>query len=114
MKQLGEIAMAETNIRKMTRFDLELTAHLSATDKGEKDRSIELMTSNICAGGAYVLTDRPMSKGAEVKMDLILELERLHALGGRQSHVYVSGSVIRTDHQGMAICFDREYEILSQ
>lgn len=44
--------MAETNLRKMARFDLELTAHLSATDKGEKDRSFELMTRNICAGGA--------------------------------------------------------------
>ena len=105
--------MAET-YRKMARFDLKLTACLLATGNGEKGKSMELMTRNICSGGAYFLTDRPMSKGAEVKMDLILELERLHALGGRQSHVYVSGSVIRTDHQGMAICFDREYEILSQ
>jgi hypothetical protein len=111
MKQLGEFAMAETNMRNMERFDLELTAYLSVADNGEKGKSIELMTSNICAGGAYFLTDRPMSKGTEVKMDLILELERLHALWGRQSHIHVSGFVIRTDQQGMAIRFDRKYKI---
>lgn len=104
--------MAETDIRKMTRFNLELTAYLSVTDNGEKDKSIALMTSNICAGGAYFLTDRPMSKGTELKMDLILELDRLHELGGRQSHIHVSGLVIRTDQQqGMAVCFDRKYKI---
>ena len=53
-----------------------------------------------------------MSKGTELKMDLILELDRLHELGGRQSHIHVSGLVIRTDQQqGMAVCFDRKYKI---
>jgi PilZ domain len=104
--------MAET-YRKMARFDLKLTACLLATGNGEKGKSIELMTRNICSGGAYFLTDRPMPKGTEVEMDLILELDRLHELGSRQSHIHVSGSVIRTDHQGMAVCFDRKYTISS-
>ena len=103
--------MAETDIRKVARFDLELTACLSATDNGEKGKSIELMTRNICTGGAYFLTDRPISKGTEVEMDLILEINRFHKLGSRQSHIHVSGSVIRTDEHGMAVCFDRKYKI---
>jgi hypothetical protein len=103
--------MGETYIRRVARFDLELTACLSANDNGENGKSIELMTRNICAGGAYFLTDRPMSKGTEVEMDLILELDRFQELGSRQSHIHVSGSVIRTDQQGMAVCFDRKYRI---
>jgi hypothetical protein len=111
LKKQGEIAMAGNDIRKAARFDLELTACLSAADNGEQDKSIKLMTSNICAGGAYFLTDRPMSKGTEVKMDLILDLDRFYELESRQSHIHVSGSVIRTDRQGMAVCFDRKYKI---
>jgi hypothetical protein len=105
--------MAETKIRKMARFDLKLTACLSVTGNGEKGKSIELMTGNICSGGAYFLTDRPMPKGTEVEMDLIFELDRFHELGNRQSHIHVSGSVIRTDHHGMAVCFGRKYKISS-
>jgi hypothetical protein len=97
--------------RKMARFDLRLPTKLSWTLKDKAQESIELMTHNICAGGAYLMTNSPLPHGTEVKMDLTLQLDRLHELGGRQSHIDVSGYVIRTDHQGMAICFDREYKI---
>ena len=104
--------MNESERRKEERFDLKLPAKLSWTGEDNKQESFELMTSNICAGGAYFLTDRPMSEGTEVKIDLILEIDRLHEIGSRRSHIHVSGSVIRTDQQGVAVCFDRKYKIL--
>ena len=95
----------------MERFKLKLPIKLSWTGKGNKHESIELMTSNICAGGSYLLTDRPLLKGTRVRIDLILGLDRIHELRDRRSHIDVSGFVTRTDHQGMAICFDKNYKI---
>jgi len=103
--------MNESDRRKMERFDLKLPTKLSWKGKGSKHESIEVMTSNICAGGSYLLTDRALLKGTKVRMDLILELDRVHELRGRGSHINVSGFVARTDHQGMAICFDKNYKI---
>ena len=103
--------MDEFDRRKMERFDLELAAKLTRTGKDKEHESIELMTSNICADGAFIITDRPLPKGTDVKMDLILPLDRLHEFGGRQSRLDVSGFVIRTDQQGMAIRFDNKCKI---
>jgi c-di-GMP-binding flagellar brake protein YcgR len=103
--------MNEPDRRKMERFDLKLPTKLSWAGKDKDQESIELMTDNICAGGAYLLTNRPLPEGTEVKMDLILGLDKLHELGGRKSLINVSGFVTRTDHQGMVICFDQKYKI---
>jgi len=103
--------MNESDRRIMERFDLKLPTKLSWAGKDNEQKSVELMTNNICAGGAYLITNRPLPKGIEVKMVLILELDRLHEFRGRQTHIDVSGFVTRTDHQGMAISFDREYKI---
>jgi len=96
--------------RKTERFSLELPARLTWTGRDKEHELIELMTRNISSDGAFLITDRPLPKGKDVTMDLILPLERLHEFGGRQSHIDVSGFVIRTDQQGMAIRF-KKYRI---
>jgi hypothetical protein len=98
--------------REMERFDLELPALLSMMDESGNQRAVEFMISNICAGGAFFKTDEPLSIGTEVKMDLILPLDKFKKFGRKRSHVDVSGSVIRTDEQGMAVCFDKKYRIM--
>lgn len=96
----------------MERFDLVLTAHLSVTDQNIKKKSFEFMTSNICAGGAFFKTDKPLRVGTDVELRIILPLRKFNNVKHRTSHIDVSGSVIRTDQQGMAICFDHNYKIL--
>ena len=103
--------MNESDRRKMERFDLKLPAKLSWAGKDKEQESIALMTNNICAGGTYLITDRPLPKGTDIKMDLILKLDRLHEFEGRQTHIDISGFVIRTDQQGMAIRFNNKYNI---
>jgi hypothetical protein len=105
-------AMNESDRRKMERFDLKLPAKLTWTGKDKKQESIELMTSNVCSGGAYLMTNRPLPVGTHVKSAITLNLDRIHELKHRLSIINVSGDVIRTDHQGMAIRFDRKYKIL--
>ena len=97
--------------RRMERFDLKLPALLTMMDKSGNQRASEFMISNICAGGAFFKTNEPLSEGTEVKMDLILPLNRFMKTGSKKSHVDVSGSVIRTNNQGMAVCFEKNFII---
>jgi hypothetical protein len=105
--------MSESDRRKMKRFDLTLPTKLFWVAENKEHNSVELMTSNICAGGAYFITNRTLPKDTEVKMNLILELKKHHELSGRQSRIDASGFVNRTDHQGMAICFNNNCKISS-
>ncbi|MGD8770740.1 MAG: PilZ domain-containing protein [Desulfobacterales bacterium] len=97
--------------REMERFSLKLPALLSLTDENEKQRAFKFMISNICAGGAFFKTDHPLSVGTDVKMDLILPLDKFKKFGRKRSRVDVSGSVIRTNDKGMAVCFDKNFRI---
>jgi len=103
--------MARVEKRKMDRFSLELPALLSIKDENRKQRSIEVMTGDICSGGAFFRTNTPFSVGTDVKMDLILPSNKFKKLGGKKSRVDVSGSVIRINDLGMAVCFDNKFRI---
>ena len=103
--------MARIEKRKVDRFSLELQALLSINDEKGKQRSIEIMTGDICSGGAFFRTNTPFSVGTNVKMDLILPSDKFKKLGGKRSRINVSGSVIRTNELGMAVCFDKKYRI---
>ena len=95
----------------MDRFTMELPALISMINESGKTRAFEVMTKNICAGGAFLQTNKPLSVGTDVKMDLILSLDNLQEMGGRRSRIDVSGSVVRIESQGMAVCFDKKYSI---
>lgn len=97
--------------RKMERFSLELPTSLFVISQSEKTESIELLTSNICSGGAFYKTENPLPPGVELRINLIIPLDKLKNLEGKRSRIDVLGSVIRTDQQGMAICFDEKYTI---
>jgi len=103
--------MIELEKRKMERFSLELPTYLSIVNKGEKRKSLKFITSNICSGGAFFKTEKPLSIGTDVKLNIILPLDKFKNVKSKRSSIYVSGSVIRTDQQGMAICFDKRYKI---
>lgn len=103
--------MIEFDRRRIERFSLELPTYLSIVDRNKKPKSLELITSNICSGGAYFKTEKPLSVETDVKLDIILPLDKFKNVKGKISHIEVSGSVIRTDQKGMAICFDKRYKI---
>jgi len=105
--------MAEIEKRKMERFDLELKTYLSVANDRKKQKSFELLTSNICAGGAFFKINKPISVETDVNLEVVLPMDKLKDMKNKFSHIDVSGSVIRADQQGMAICFDKKYKILS-
>jgi hypothetical protein len=97
--------------RKMERFALNLPALLSIKAESGYTQAFEFMIRDICAGGAFFKTDNPLLVGTNVKMDLIIPLDKLQSGKHNRSRIDVSGSVIRTESQGMAVCFDKKYSI---
>ena len=69
------------------------------------------MTENICAGGAYFKTQERFPIGTKVRMNMILPVDKFKNFKGKKSRIDVSGSVIRTDKNGMALRFDKRYNI---
>lgn len=103
--------MAEIERRKMERFSLEVPAMLSIGDKSEQPMAFEVMTDNICAGGAFFITDTHMSVGTDVEMDLILSLKANDNIEEKKTRIDISGRVIRTNERGVAVRFDKKYNI---
>jgi len=98
--------------RKLERFDLKVPAKIEVVDQDQGREELNLMTKDICAGGAFFNTPDPLPKGTQVKIDLILD-GKLRSLVGRQAHVKVTGMVLRSESIGMAIGFDEDYKIIS-
>jgi hypothetical protein len=99
--------------RRMERFSLELPTSLLVTSQSEKSEPIELLTSNICAGGAFYNTEKPLSSGIELRINFIVPLDRLKDIEVKRVSVEVLGWVIRATNQGMAVCFDKKCKISS-
>jgi len=70
-----------------------------------------MMTKNICSGGALLETSSSLPLGTEVNLDLVLPLEKFKHLDAQKAHIAVSGEVIRSDKNGLAVCFDEHYRI---
>jgi len=96
--------------RNLTRFELELPARLTLI-KHPDPTALELITSDVCAGGAYFQTDRPLPVGTELNVEIVLPLDELKKIEGKKAHIKVSGSVIRINEQGMAIRFEPDFVI---
>lgn len=105
--------MAGNEERRAERFKLELSAYLSIMepDDDSSESTLNLKTSDVSSGGAFFDTDKPLSIGTAVKIDMIVPLEQLKNLKGKNVKIEVSGAVIRINNDGMGICFDEEYTI---
>lgn len=103
MPQLGK--------RKLERFPLKLPARIVVDCDGEEETCLDAITSDISAGGAFFHTDTPLPVGTQMQVDLILPLDELKKIEGKKARIEVKGSVIRTVEGGMAISFDRKYQI---
>lgn len=97
--------------RSMERFDLNLPAVIAFENETGEMSHQKVVAKNVCAGGSYCATGSTLPRGTEVKLDLIVSLEKINNLDVRKSHIAVSGRVIRSDKEGIAICFNKQYHI---
>ena len=98
--------------RRLERFDLKLPARVEPLTPEEEKEVLNLMTSDVCAGGAFFHTSEPLPEGTEVKIDLVLPLDKLKVKDDyTHAYIKVTGTVLRSDAKGMAICFKKDYKI---
>jgi hypothetical protein len=99
--------------RKLERFDLHIPATIELLITKRDKELIRLLTKNVCSGGAYFHTTKPLPKNTQIKIDLVLPLDKLKALKDEWKHalIKVTGKVLRSEPEGMAICFDEDYQI---
>ncbi len=98
--------------RKLERFCLRTAATIEVVGDNGDARRLNLVTANICSDGAFFHTLEPLTEGSRVNIDLLLDLRRLKGWGGSGAHVKVSGAVLRAEVGGMAIRFDKGFQIL--
>jgi len=100
--------------RALERFKLRLPARIevvSGVPEVEKE-TINIETDNICSGGTFFHTLSPLPEGTQVKIDILLNLQRLRVPKNNRPHIMVRGNVLRSEATGMAIRFDKEYRII--
>lgn len=86
---------------------------MTSGQEGRGEKIPNLMTSDICLGGAFFHITQPLPEGSQVKIDLILPLDnpKKYKDGWQQAHIKVTGTVLRSESTGMAICFNENYQI---
>lgn len=102
--------------RTLERFNLKLPAKVE-TDPltpHEQGHIQELETENICSGGAFFRTLSPLVKGTRVKIEIALNALERGIQRGKGPLVKLKGEVLRSEPNGMVICFERPYRILPQ
>jgi hypothetical protein len=99
--------------RQLERFELKVPAAIESFNQRHKGKELNLLTSDICSGGAYFHTAEPLPEGTKVKIDLVLPLDKLRALKkeDKKAYIKVTGKVLRSESGGMAIGFDGDYQI---
>lgn len=98
--------------RKLERFNLEIPAKIEVPNSFPDAGIMNLVTSNICSGGAFFHTEKPLPQGTDVKLNLVLKTEIFKQLeNSNQVHIQVKGTVLRADTKGMSICFDEDFEL---
>ncbi|HPG71901.1 MAG TPA: PilZ domain-containing protein [Syntrophales bacterium] len=98
--------------RRLERFELQVPAKIEVLSSPDTASLLELLTKDICAGGAYFPTKTALAAGTKVKLDILLPVRNVSAPGDNtRGLIKVNGTVIRSGPAGMAIGFDTGYLI---
>ena len=98
--------------RKLERFDLRVPAKIEVVGNDQVKETFNLVTKDICAGGAFFDSTKSLPQNTQVEVELALEFNTLKNPATRWTQIKVSGSVLRSEKKGMAVCFDSGYKIL--
>jgi len=99
--------------RRLERFPLKAPAKIITLDSRRKKDEISLETRDICSGGAFFHTSHSVPEGTQVDVEVVLPLDRLVITkdSEKRVHLKIKGRVLRSEAQGIAVCFDGDYQI---
>jgi hypothetical protein len=98
--------------RKLRRFSVRAPALVQAESLGA-EKVFELCTKDISSGGAFFPMNMPLPFGEKVKITLFLRVSALERAETNltRAKVATKGLVVRSTRHGMAVEFDRRYEM---
>lgn len=102
MKNNIEFA-SERNRRKATRYPLALEANIRF-DKFDTE-IMSLTSQNISTSGFFVNCDCQIPEGTKAYIELKIPLEQLKQLGDDRAVLHLTGNVVRSDTDSIAVMF---------
>ncbi len=98
--------------RAVDRYELGVPVRITGIE-GEQQEILNTRAKNISSKGAYIALEAPLPEGKHVRIEMLLPISSLHKIIGEQKKVMirVNGRVVRSEAEGMAIHFEKEYEI---
>jgi len=97
----------------LERFELQAFATIEARVPGREAEVLYLQTRDISSGGAYFLGAALLPQGTRTRLHIHLPLHGVPAAQEEQgAQLNISGTVLRSDQQGMAIRFDRKFKLI--
>ena len=98
--------------RKLERYSLNIPTRIRPRRPDDAESLFELCTCNVCAGGAFFSTVPPLPEGTQVSIEMLLPVDRLKLVETicGAVRVTISGRVLRSGQDGMAVKFDQNYK----
>jgi len=99
--------------RKLERYALRVPTKVELADGSGRGETLHLETTDISASGAFFASAGQISEGTQLKLEMVLPVARLQELIGANTTVEIrlEGRVIRSDAGGMAVLFEKKYQI---
>jgi len=96
--------------RVVTRYNLQVPAHVETVAEGGNTRIYKLKTRDISSNGAFLLTNgEAFEPGTVLKVNLYL-----NTFTSTGSCIVVNGRVVRCSEDGVGVCFDGQYQFVNQ
>ncbi len=97
--------------RRLQRFRIGVPAHIEVCGDLARSIHMDLLSWDVCADGAFFLTPQPLATDTPVRIRMQLVPQKLTEMQYGCAQITLTGTVLRTNRRGMAIRFDRNYQI---
>ena len=96
--------------RVVTRYNLQVPAHVETVPDNGEIKTFEWKTRDVSSSGAFLLTEGVgLDTGTDLKVNLFL-----NSFSGTGSWVTMNGKVVRSEAEGLGVCFDGQYQFVSE
>lgn len=99
--------------RKFERFNTNVPTRIGIPGIEGQEEKLDSETKNLSAGGILFKFEKPLPVGSPVKIEIVLHFEELRATADPVGAliINVSGRVLRSGPDGIAIRFNEDYDI---
>ncbi len=105
--------MTEVTKRVRERFDVVTKCLIHVNDDNSSYGSKICHTTNISASGALLEAEDVLPVGAQIELNIVSLLNEKSGNNAEDDMIEITGTVLRTDESGIAVCFDNEYDVKS-